>query len=118
MRTDFIKIRTRLIIDPNKDIHLQNSDGTFKPSSNFFDKVFESEEDLRSQIVVQINDSLGLHNWAVAFVQVSIQEPFYFADIYSENYQNFTTIQNIISERLNKIKFSFYYRGTIDEYLN
>ncbi len=118
METNFIKVRTRLILDPRIDIEKKHNSEINNFSSNFINKINILEEDLRSQIIIQINDLIGLHNWAITFVQVSSTEPFYFADICADNLQDFNIIREFVSDKLSSINLSFYYIGTIKDYLN
>jgi hypothetical protein len=118
MGTNFIKVRTRLILDPRNDIENDYESEIYNFSSNFWNKINIIEEDFRSQIIIQINNLIGFHNWAIIFVQVSRTEPFYFADIYADNLQDFNIIREFVSDKLSSINLSFYYTGTIEDYLN
>ena len=118
METNFIKIRTRLILDPRNDIEKKHESEIYNFSSNFRNNINIIEEEFRSQIIMQINDLIGLHNWAITFVQVSRTQPFYFADIYADDLQDFNTIRQLVSVKLDSFNLSFYYIGTIEKYLN
>ncbi len=118
MDNNYIKIRTRLIIDPYLDIQKNNHDGTFKPSEYFLEKIFSSEEDLRSMILTQINEIVGLFGWAIIFEQFSLIEPIYIANIYSKNIEDFESIKNVLKERIDAFNLKYVYKGNIELYLN
>jgi len=117
-RTDFIKIRTALVLNPNIDVTSRGIDGrpTFTPE--FMEKLYDYEEEFRKLIILPINEAVGLHNWAIQFIQHPTEKPRFFADIYVDNSEDcpkiVSTIQNIIQD----IHFSYYYKGTVGNYIN
>ena len=108
--TDFIKVRNFLTINRRTDI---TSDGLF--SQEFKERLTDMDELVRSKIIIPINEVVGLHNWAVTFVQNHNQ---FFCDIYSEKI-HYDVIVSIISNRLTDMDIElFEYKGTISEYKN
>jgi hypothetical protein len=110
--TDFIKVRNFLSIDRRTDI---TSDGLHF-SQEFKDRLSDIDELVRSKIIIPINEKVGLHNWAVTFVQNSSQ---FFCDIYSSDKTHFDMIVSIISNRLTDMDIElFEHKGTISDYKN
>jgi hypothetical protein len=108
--TDFIKVRTLLTVDRRVDL---TSDG-LRFSQSFKDRLNDTDELVRSRIIIPINEAVGLHNWAVTFVENSNQ---FFSDIYAEDRNQYETIVSIISSRLIEIEIElFSYKGRISEY--
>ena len=68
--TDFIKIINHLTI--NRPATL-TSDGLF--TKEFKERLNDMDELVRSKIIIPINEAIGLHNWAVSFIQNSFHHP-------------------------------------------
>lgn len=109
--TDFIKIINHLTI--NRPANL-TSDGLF--TKEFKERLNDMDELVRSKIIIPINEAIGLHNWAVSFIQNSDR---FFCEIYADNETHFNTIQSIISYKLTDMDIElFTYKGTISDYKN
>lgn len=112
--TDFIKVRASL----TKGLHpftVTSNGPTFNDA--FMERLTEVEEFMRSRIILPINEAVGLHNWAVRFVEHPTSTPTFFADIYAETQEAFQTIAAIIAEELLDISFSYYHKGTVKDYV-
>jgi hypothetical protein len=106
--TNYIKIRTALNLNPSVDL---TSNGFSQP---FRERLYEHEEQFREQIIIPINDAIGLHNWAILFSQ-SI--PSYFCDIYVDNKEHYSSVVAIVTNKIRDVEFQFFYKGTVDDYL-
>ena len=115
-KTDFIKVRTFLIINENDKVSI-NENGSFNPTDNFRYRINRYDEMFRSKVMTFINDALDLHNWAIIFGQFTTDDAFYDAKIYADNIEGFNTIKAIILDRITDIKFEFFYCGTMTDYL-
>ena len=80
-------------------------------NSAFTDRIYEEEENFRAPIIIPINDSVGLNNWLIRFIELPQDEPVFFVDIYVDSEVHYNIIRSIISEKLTEINFQFYYKG-------
>lgn len=111
----FIKIRVWLPVNA-KDV-ADRADGGFIPTHEFLENSYESDIKFREPIIVDINNAVGLFNWAIQFSQLDEVGYLYEGMIYCEP-EHFITIESIIRSKMNHIKFhGFRYGGTIDAYL-
>jgi len=109
--TDYIKIRTALTLNPSFDL---TSNG-FSPK--FKDRLIDYEEQFRNQIMMPINESVGLHNWAILFTEVPQSTPKFFCDIYTDDQTHYTRIVAIVTNRIRDVEFHFFNKGTVNDYL-
>jgi hypothetical protein len=111
--TNFIKIRAGL----TKGLHPYQITSTgLKFSDEFMDRLTDVEEQFRSALIVPINEEIGLHNWAIKFIEHPTPHAKFFADIYTDNPDDFYKIVGIIKSRIEDIEFSYYYKGNIATY--
>ncbi|MBL7843841.1 MAG: hypothetical protein KF763_16140 [Cyclobacteriaceae bacterium] len=108
MTTDFIKVRAHL----NTGLKFDSS-GNF--AQDFRNSLYEQDENFRSKVIVPINESVGLHNWAIDFIEFPGDG--FLADIFTDSQQNFNKIKSIIQDRIPDIKFEFFFKGTVSDYL-
>lgn len=108
MRTDFIKVRVHL----NRGIKY-NAQGYFDQS--FKDLLNEEDERFRSRIIIPINESVGLHNWAINFVENPGVG--FFVEVFADNREVAGRIFSIASARIEDANLMFWYCGNIDRYL-
>lgn len=113
-RTNFIKIRTGLHFGLE---HVPSPDGKIKFSNNFMQRLYDEEEGFRAKIMIEINERVGLHNWAIQFIEHPTDEPKFFADIYVDNTEHYPVIIGIIRSIIKEIEFSYYYKGNIASYI-
>lgn len=111
-RTDYIKIRTALTLNRRFDLTSKGFSQEFK------DKLTDYEESFRAKIIIPINDTIGLHNWAILFTEIPEPEPKYFCDIYTDDTTQYSKVVAIIKERIEDVEFYFSYKGTVMDYLN
>lgn len=112
-RTDFVKIRVWIPIDPNK--HYIFEDGKIKPNLEYVEEFYNADEKWREPIITFINEEVGLHNWGIKF------QPFYTGEyevyIYCPTTADFYKIVSIIKERIDHNFILFKRNGNIDDYL-
>ena len=116
--TDFIKIRASLVLNPNIDVTSRGIDGRPTFSQEFMEKLYDYEEEFRRLLILPINEAVGLHNWAIRFVQHPTPMPTFFADIYTDSKENYLRIANIIGNIIQDVNFSYYHKGTLSEYIS
>jgi len=114
-RKDFIKIRTHILIDPNKHF-VFGEDGKLKWDTDCLEEFYEADAKFRDPILGFINDEVGLYNWAIRF------QPFYTGQyevyVYCDNDTDFHKIKSIILDKLRDHTFRLITRnGTIDDYI-
>jgi len=112
--TNFIKIRTSLYKGLE---HVHSPDGKIKFGNSFMQRLHDTEEEFRSKLIVEINDKVGLHNWAIQFIEHPTEEPKFFADIWVDNTDHYPLIIGIIRSIIPEIEFMYYYKGNIDSYI-
>lgn len=108
MRTDFMKVRAHL----NKGLKY-DSHGHFAQS--FVNTLYEEDEKFRSAVIVPINEQIGLHNWAIDFIECP--GVCFFVDIYADSVDDARKIRRIVEQRVPDIEFEFFHKGTIADYL-
>ena len=106
--TDYIKIRTAMALNPSFDLTPNGFRQEFK------EKLIDHEEQFRQQIIIPINDAIGLHNWAILF---RLTPPLYLCDIYADDKAHFPKIASIVKSRIIDVEFQIFYQGTVDDYL-
>lgn len=112
--TNYIKIRTGL----HKGLeHVPSPDGKIKFSDAFMQRLYDEEEGFRAKIMIDINEKVGLHNWAIQFIEHPTEKPTFFADIWVDNQEDYPIIIGIIRSIITDIEFSYYYKGTVDSYI-
>lgn len=83
----------------------------------FCDRLYAIEEQIRSSVILQLNDSIGLHNWAILFIQLTPNSKSYFADIWVNNFDDYPRVFFIIRDHLNDYNLTPFYKGTVDQLL-
>jgi hypothetical protein len=86
-------------------------------TDTFRNKLYTTEEQIRSSIILSLNESIGLHNWAIQFVQLTPDSKTYFADIWADRYEDYATIFYIIRDCLPDYKLTPFYQGTVSQLL-
>lgn len=114
-RTDFIKIRADILIDPSKHF-LRDENGKMKWNMDSLDNFYDTDAIFRDPIITFINEAVGLHNWAIRF------QPFFTGDyeayIYCDNENDYHNIVTILMERLKGVTMRLYARrGTVEDYI-
>ena len=117
-QTYFIKIRVGLVLNPNIDVTSNGIDGRPSFTQEFKEKLYEYEEAFRVKIIIPINELIGTHNWAIKFIQHPTEKPTFFADIYTDNLNDYSKIVSLIKNSIDNIEFSYYYKGTINDYIS
>ena len=114
-KTGFIKIKTGLLLKSGDTISMDNN---YVPthSPEFNQKVYDKEEQFRTKIILQINEAVGLNNWAIRFGQMYEDKEKYITDIYAENENDYNIILNILGQQVPLIELMPIYKGTIDSY--
>ena len=105
--TNFIKVRVGLCFytDSVTELH----------TDAFHDRIYALEDQLRSIIMLPLNDSIGLHNWAIRFVQLTpFSEKEFFVDISADTYDEYVRIFFIIRDLLEGYKLTPFYQGPVD----
>ncbi len=117
-RKDFIKVRVWLILKDGDKLTIK-ADGTFIPTNEFLERSYTYDEKFREPIIVLINESVGLHNWAVRFEQFADDDTIYDVRVYAnDEMTDGMQIKNIIENKMPDVELHFDYRGTIEDYLN
>lgn len=116
MRTDFIKIRVFIPLNQNQII-VRNGDGSFIGSEDFVELAQEADAKFREPIITFINDAIGLHNWAIKFIQFGLSGDCFEAKLYCESNIDAQKMANIISEKIPGIIFNWLRVGDISLYL-
>jgi len=116
MRTDFIKIRVFIPLKQNQII-VRNGDGSFIGSEDFVELAQEADAKFREPIITYINDAVGLHNWAIKFIQFDPSGECFDARLYCDSKIDAFKMTGIISERIPGIIFNWLHSGTISDYL-
>lgn len=114
-RNEFIKIRTHILIDPNKHFIFEN--GKPKWDMERLEEFYDADAKFRDPIIGFINDEVGLHNWAIRF------QPFYTGQyevyVYCDNENDFHKIKSIILDKLKEHTFRLISKtGTVDDYIS
>lgn len=114
-RNDFVKIRTHILIDPNKYL-IFGDDGAIKWDTERLEEFYDADAKFREPIIGFINDEVGLHNWAIRF------QPFYTGEyevyVYCDNDDDFPKIKSIVLDRLREHTFRLISKaGNVDDYL-
>ncbi len=116
-KKNFIKVRVWLILKDGDKLTIM-ADGTFIPSNEFSERSYTYDEIFREPIMVLINESVGLHNWAVRFEQFAEDDSIYDVRIYADDEMvGGRKIKNIIEDKIPNKELKFYYGGTINDYL-
>lgn len=111
----YIKIRTGL----TKGLeHVPHPQGKIKFSDAFMERLYEMEEMFRAKLLLSINDKVGLHNWAIMFVEHPTEKPTFFADIWVENKEDYPVIAEIIKSTITNMDFTYYYKGNMAAYID
>lgn len=113
-KTDFIKVRVHIMIDPSK--HFIHDEKGMKWNTDYLDEFYDADAKFRDPIIGFINDEVGLHNWAIRF------QPFYTGEyevyVYCDNHNDFEKIKSIILDKLKEQTFKIITMvGTVDDYL-
>jgi hypothetical protein len=112
--TNFIKIRAFL----TKGLHpMEITSKGIKFNDDFMERLADEEEKFRSLIILPINEEVGLHNWAISFIEHPTVMPTFFADIYTNDPDDFYKIVRIIKQYITDVEFSYYYKGNIATYI-
>jgi hypothetical protein len=93
---------------------MQITPNGIKFSNAWCDKLYNTEEEFRSKIILDINELVG-EEWHVMFTPFLTGE--YFADIYALTESDAIQIYNIIQNKITNFKFKFYYKGIINSLL-
>ena len=110
--TNYIKIRVNLMnYGP-----IQLTSTGIKWDDDFHDRVYDKEELFRSLILIPINESVGLDNWAIRFMP-AIEDINFFVDIYAPNEEDAFTISSIVKHNITDVEFNFRYEGNISKYI-
>ena len=112
---NYIKIRTGL----TKGLeHIPSPDGKVKFSDAFMQRLYDEEEKFRSKIMIEINERVGLHNWAIMFIELPLEKPTFFADIWVDNVEYYPVMIGIIRSIITEIEFSYFYKGDMSSYIH
>lgn len=101
----FVKIR----ISTNKHLN----PGLITQDYNNY--ITDAEEELRSLLIIPINEKIGLFNWAVLFVEES--ENKYIVNIFSDTLADYENIYSIIIVKMPSFRFLFKYQGNAVDYI-
>ena len=113
-RKNFLKITVGL----HKGLeHAQSTDGKIKFTDAFMQRLYNEAEGFRAKLMIEINNKVGLHNWAIQFIEHPTDIPTFFADIWVDDVEHYPVIIGIIRSIINDIEFSYYYKGDIDSYI-
>lgn len=107
--TNYIKVRVGLCFTTASPTEMY--------TDAFLDKLYAVEEQIRSSIILQLNEAIGLHNWAIMFVQLTPHSKNYFADIWVNSYDDYARVFYIIRDQLNDHNLTPFYKGTVEQLL-
>lgn len=108
--TNFIKIRVGLCLTSGSAIEMH--------TDAFLDNIYTTEEQIRSSIILPLNDAIGLHNWAIHFGQLVPNSKTFLADVWADRSEDNATIFNIIRDCLPDYKLIPFYQGTVSQRLD
>ena len=94
-----------------------NKNGTPTHSAEFNQKVYDKEDLFRSNLILQINESIGLHNWTIRFGEMYENKEKYLTDIYADNENDYNVILNILGQQMPETELMPTYKGSIDLYI-
>lgn len=89
-------------IDPN---------GDFKFSDRMRNKIYDTEEEFRSKIILEVNSAIE-NRWHVRFIETP--QSTFMIDIFHETNDDYHIIKRIILERLNRDLISDFYSKRFD----
>ena len=107
--TGFIKVRVGLCFITGSAIEM-NTD-------TFRDRLYTTEEQIRSSIILPLNESIGLHNWAIQFIELTPHSKSYLVDIWADRYEDYPRIFYIIRDHLPDCNLTPFYQGTVSQRL-
>lgn len=111
-QTNYVKIRV-LIPLKGGDIKEILSDGKFIGSPEFNELLYEADQKFREPIITFINDEIGTHTWAIKFIQFDEDGEYFDVYLYCDSEIEAMKIKSIILEKMNSLKFNWYYKGDI-----
>ena len=112
--TNFVKIRVHILVDHDK--HFMFDDGEIKWNPAALEYFYNADAKFRDPIISFINDSVGLHNWAIRFIEFYKGQ--YEVYIYCDNEDDFYKIDSIILDKLKNYTFRFIAKGgTVEDYI-
>lgn len=111
-KTNFIKIRVFLLNSP-----LITSNGILQERNRKEEEYYNPEEQIREKIILSINDKIGLHNWAIKFIEEPEPPRKFAALLYADNENDALIIKNILFDKLGNDLKNCYYKGTVNDYI-
>lgn len=84
----------------------------------FHDRVYTTEEEIRSKVILALNESIGLHNWAILLKELEPHSDSYFIDIWADGYDDYGKVFCIVRSLLKTCGLHPLYRGTVHQLLN
>jgi len=111
MEHNHIQIRAALIIDRKADL---TPDGF---NAEFTDKLTTTADEIRSKIIIPINEIGGVQEWAVEFIEASKSPPIFHCNIYVNDNGYYRSVAEFIKSRIVDVDFEFFPMGTIADYL-
>ncbi len=113
----FIKVRAYLPLNPETDLIVR--DGKTYPSLDYLHRLYTEDMKFREPIIDEMNEKIGLHNWAIKFIQHDEAGVSFIADIYCDDPELFEFITSVINRSItHTVIRSCYYKGTITDYLS
>jgi len=83
----------------------------------FHDRTYSSEEEIRSKVLLPLNESIGLFNWAILLKELEPCSNDYFIHIWADNHDDFTKIYTFVKNLFNCWPYPRY-NGTVYQLLN
>jgi hypothetical protein len=113
--SEYKRINTGLVLDPLSDYYFGDKlqfHSEFNNRLNDYNITFS--EMFESYIKNKVEG-----DWAVKFIQISIEKALFFVDIYANDMAKFEPIKNIISSKMPKEinVLNYYFKGDINSYL-
>lgn len=111
----FKQITVCRLLDPNRDL---NHSGDRLFTDEFVEKLYNSEEEQRSPIILKINEVAGVQTWGIRFIENGENPGTYSAFVYLEDVSKYDVVKDIICMNTSNIVTKFYLKGNISNYLN
>ncbi|NOT76966.1 MAG: hypothetical protein HOP08_18740 [Cyclobacteriaceae bacterium] len=83
-----------------------------KFSQKFIDFLVDTDESFRNELMIPINNEVGLFNWAIDFIENPAEG--FLVDIYCDGLNDYHRILNIITGHFPDTEFLFYNKGPIN----
>ncbi|MBS1977863.1 MAG: hypothetical protein JST46_10865 [Bacteroidetes bacterium] len=109
MKTEQRTIKIRAMMNTNLEF-TDRARGKF--SQKFVDFLVDTDESFRNELMIPINNEVGLFNWAIDFIENPAEG--FLVDIFCDGPNAFHKILNVVTNHFPQTEFRFYNQGPIN----